>query len=175
MRRVETVDKHYHLDKDVADWIDSQPGNKSKLVSDIIREAGMGSGYRRKQLEAIIAEDGPGALAAMAELDELEKHKETKEYRLRFLEDQKRVIRSYTVNGGFVSNIVRESIQNNLDMDKIEVIEFINSTILDYEKGNISNLDIDLEIKELKAQRTEEPESLFEEPVIDELKEYCPY
>lgn len=159
---------HLHLPIDVANWIKRQIGRNSKIVEDCVREAGMGISYKKRRLEAIIAADGPGSLAAMAELEEIEKYKNTAEYKLRFLEDQKRVIRNYKLNGGFVSNIARESVMNNLDMDKIEVIEFINNTILDFEKGYISILDLDLEIERLRLQRTEEPDELIHEEFVND-------
>lgn len=179
-KRRETKDRKYSFDADVADWLDRQPGNVSILISNLVREAGMGPAHKKKQLESIIAADGPGSLEALAELEELEKHKETTSYKLRFKQMQERIIREYTINGGFVRSTIRDHIQDNLDMDKIEVIEFVNHTVEDFEKGYIARLELKQEIKELKAQRPEEPE-ILSTPVdvikhgADEIRDYCPY
>jgi len=177
MKRRETVVKTYSLDKDVADWLEHQP-QPGRLVSALVREAGMGKAYKRKKLEAVIAADEAGSIEAQAELDEIERYKETQGYKLRFKEDQYRVIRSYDRNG-FVTDVIRESIRNNLDMDKIEVIDFVNNTIADFEKGYIVELDLKQEIEELKAQRTDEPEPGFVKGPVrhgeQSVGEYCPF
>lgn len=169
-----------YFDSDVARWLDeSVPRMKiSEFVNNLVRE-NMGVIHKKRKLEAIVASDAAGSLEAMAELEEIEKLKESADYKLGFLECQLRVLREFERNGR-VRDTVRAALMHNLDMTKLECIDFINNTLDDYKSKLIDNQIIRSEIERVRAENniSSDVEGGLLVPVrhgVVDLQEYCPY
>ena len=142
-----STQKKIYLDEDVNKFLNQNVDNHSRYINELIR-SDMGPAYKKRRIEAEL-EDNPENLEALAELEEIERQKESDEYKIRFMECQLRVIREYEANG-LIRGTVRDAISFNLDMDKLEVLDFIHNTLEDLENKVIEKIGIESELKILE-------------------------